>query len=286
MHTLYEALLRLIGVPGISHPVALEEIKRMPVFRVTNWTRAFGVLGGLEFVFTLPGCWIPFIYWVWRFPGVLAGSTVISREVENRTWHPLRVTPLTAREIVVNKFAAVFRYMEQPLTLVTSVRAAPVLVFAAAWLGSTLTVLPQRGVAYWAGTTLAFLVAGFYLLVSPFIDVAVDGAIGVLASTLSQRRSTALIMAVLARLSLWMLPLALAVPFQDSTSRLFFGAVPEQGMLRMTGIVANFGPGYAFLWSGDALLSIGLVLAFFFARIGFVRLLLEVSIYRAARLEV
>jgi len=241
-------------------------------------------------VFTLPGCWIPFVHWLWRFPTILASSTVICREIEDRTWNQVRVTPLTVRQIVMAKYVAVFRYMENHIAVVTYVRAIPAVIFGAIWLVSTLTILPQEGLEYWISRTVAIAFAGMYFLVSPLLDVAVDGAIGLLASTLSQRRSTALIMAILARITTWLLPLALAAPLQygqlGAFGGLFGGTQPDLPALRALAIVSTYGPAYGFLWGIEVWLSVAIVIVIFVLRLGLIRVLLELAIARADRIEV
>jgi len=278
--------LALLGVVDLEHPLTYNELKRLPVFRYQNAAKAFSLFGGLEFAFTLPGCWIPFIHWLWRIPTILASATMISREVEQRTWAPLRTTPFSVREIVYAKYAAIFYYMEPYVMLVIYIRAVPVIIFGASWMVSALTILPQRGLEYWFTITAALLMAGVYVLLSPVLDVAVDGAVGILASTMAPRRSTTLVIAMLARLTGWLLPLALAAPLQyGAFTDLWSGTPPDMITLRAVAVVSTFGPGYAFLWGVPAWLSVGLVIGFILGRLGLVRLLLEFTVIRAARIE-
>lgn len=274
----------------LGHPVALNEVKRLPPVRHRNWVKAAAVIGGVEFLLTLPGCWVPFVHWLWRLPTILVSATVISREVEDRTWTPVLSTPLTLRDIVMAKYAAIFHYMEPVTTTITYIRAVPLVVIGATWLASTLTVLPRAGLGYWAETTLAVLAAGIYFMLAPFLDVAVDGAIGLLASAISPHRSTAVAMAVLARATGWLLPLALAAPLQygqyGAFGGLFSGLQPDLATLRALAIVATFGPAYAFPWGIPAWTSIVMVVVGVVLRLALVRLLLELTIIRAARIEV
>ncbi len=285
-----QTLLPYIGDIDFEHEVTLQELKRLPDFHNNNWMRLFTFFGGVEFLFTLPGCWIPFIHWLWRLPSVMAGSTMVTREIEDRTWNTLRVTPLTVREIITAKFASIFRYMESNVTIIMYIRAVPTIIFGATWLVSTLTVLPQQGLEYWLSRSIALAFAGAYYLLSPILDVAVDGAIGMLASTLSQRRSTAMIIALLARLCGWLLPLAIALPLQlgeiGAFGGLFDPASPNEQTLRALSIVSTFGPSYAFLWGLPVLASVILVVGVFLLRLGLVRLLLELAVFRAEHLEV
>lgn len=283
-----------------DHTVTINELKHLPGFRFDNWLKAFDVIGGVEYLFfAVPGCWIPFVQWLWRLPAVLASGTMISREIEDRTWNPLRTTALSVREIVYAKYAAVFRYMEPHITLVTYIRAVPVLIMEVAWFASTFVILPQQGFFPWLGLVLAFLTAGSYVLLSPFLDVAVDGAIGILASSFAQRRSSGVIISVLARATGWLLPVAFAVLIQYglpttglvvSMSGTATAGMPELNRMMVTlraiTVVALIGPGYAYLWGLAPWVGTGLVVAGLLFRVGLIRLLLELTILRAGRIEV
>lgn len=273
----------------LNHPLTLHELKRLPSFGsgFRNWIRAFAVVGGLEFIFTLPGCWVPFVHWLWRFPAILAASTAISREVEDRTWNPLLVTVVPVRDIVLTKFAAVMRYMDSTITLLTYVRAVPIIIFGVTWVASTLTVLPRQGFTYWFTYSLAFLVSAIYLLAAPVLDVGVDAALGLLASTFSQRRSTAMVLGMLARIALWLMPLALAAPLQYGLIGNAVG-VPSADVvvIRAVAIVSTFGPGYAFLWGISVWVSILVLLVTFAFRVALIRFLLYLITVRVSRMEV
>jgi hypothetical protein len=283
-----------------DNTVTINELKHLPDFRFNNWMKVFDVIGGVEYLFfAVPGCWIPFVQWFWRLPAVLASGTMISREIEDRTWNPLRTTALSVREIVYAKYAAVFRYMEPHITLVMYIRAVPVLIMEVAWFASTFVILPQQGFFSWLGLVLAFLTAGAYVLISPFLDVAVDGAIGILASSFAQRRSSGVIISVLARATGWLLPVAFAVLIQyglPTTNLLFtMSGTTTAGMsdlsrvmvtLRAITVVALIGPGYAYLWGLAPWVGTGLVVSGLLFRLGLIRLLLELTVIRAGRIEV
>ncbi len=235
-------------------------------------------------MFTLPGFWVPFVHWLWRVPTILYSAGVVSHELEDLTWNTLRATTLSVYEIVMAKYAAVIRRMEPHYMLVIYVRAVPVVIFGVSWIVSTLTVLPQQGFYYWISTSLAFVFAGAYLLLSPALDVAFDAALGVMTSAFSGKRSTSLIMATLARLAGWMLPFALVVPLQ-------YGVLNNMAQLDMVSFraittVATFGPAYAFLWGVDAWLSVIVVATYTAVRVGLIRLMLAVAVNRAERIEI
>ena len=252
-------LLRLLGI-DLDDPIVLYEVKRMPVLGWWSLSRFFDLLGGFEFIFALPGFSIPFIHWLWRVPTLLASAIVVAREVEDRTWNPLRSTTLTVERIMRSKYSAIFRYMELHYILVIAVRAVPVIILGISWIASALTVLPIQGFDYWFSTTAVFLAMGGYFLASPVIDVAFDGALGMLASTFAERRSTALMMTMLARLSLWLFPLALTAPLQFGllNGTLGVGQV-DVITLKAVAVVATFGPTYAFLWGVPQWPSVALI---------------------------
>lgn len=273
---------------SLDHPITANEVKRLPEFRFKREMRLATFLGGIEYVFTLPFLFLPFIHLIWRIPTVLASATMISREVENQTWHPLRSLPISIREIVWAKYAAIFPYMEPQLNLLFYLRGGPAIIILGVWAASTITSLPQRGLEQWLADTLAIVLSVIYVVISPTLDVAVDGALGLLASALSPRRSTALILATLVRTTLWLLPLLPLVMLQYGVLPTFglVGLQPENIDLRAWAVVANFGPGYAYLWNLGPWISIVLVLGTVALRLGFIRLALELAAYRAERLEV
>jgi hypothetical protein len=277
-------LYRVLGDVDLDDPIILYELKRLPTRQIGNWTRVLDVLGGMEFIFTLPGFWVPFIHWLWRVPGLLASAGIVSHEIEGHTWNVVRSTTLTVEQIMMAKYAALLRYMEPHYMLIIYIRAMPAIIFGVSWGTSTLTVLPQQGFAYWFSTSLAFLFAGVYLLISPVLDAGFDAALGMLASTLSGRRSTSLIMTMFIRLAGWMLPFALTIPIQFGIS----SGLPTETMIQLRAIatVGMFGPAYAFLWGINTWLSVIIVLVYVLVRFGLIRWMLATAINRAANLEV
>jgi hypothetical protein len=272
---------------NLDDPLVIYEVKRMPVLSWWTLSRFFDLLGGFEFIFALPGFSIPFVHWLWRVPTLLASATVVSREVEDRSWNPLRVTTLSLQRIMLVKYGAIFRYMELHYVLVMAVRAVPVIILGISWIASTLTVLPMQGFEYWFSTTVIFLAMGVYFLASPMVDVAFDGALGMLASSFSERRSTALVMTMLARLSLWLLPLALTAPLQFGLLNNALGVAQVDIItLKAVAVVATFGPTYAFLWGVPQWPSVALIVITLVARLGAARLMLSIATVRASRIEI
>ncbi|MBN2472219.1 MAG: hypothetical protein JXN59_15960 [Anaerolineae bacterium] len=277
-------LYRLLGQPDLNSAITRHELKRLPENRLGRVGRFFDVLGGAEYIFTLPGFLIPFAHWLWRIPTIFASATVISRELESETWSTLRTTTLSVRDIVLHKYSAVLRYMEPHYMLVVYIRAAPVIIFGVSWGVSTVTVLPERGFEYWASTTAALLFSGLYLLLSPVLDVAFDGALGVLTSAYSSHRSTALLLAVLARMTGFLLPMTLMIPLEYGVFRNLAGLDFVQ--LRAVAIVSTFGPSYAYLWGLEPWLSVFIVIAYTGLRLGLIRLMIEMAVRRAERWEI
>ncbi len=278
-----DRVYRFLGDVSLNDAITLHEVKRLPPNRLGALAIAFDLLGGIEFIFTLPGFWVPFVHWLWRIPTILTSASSISHELEDQTWNTLRATTLTVHEIVMAKFSAIIRYMEPHFMLVIYVRSMPVLVFGVSWIVSTLTVLPARGFEYWLSTSLAFLAAGLYLVLSPVLDVAFDGALGLLVSSFTARRSTALIVAVLVRLVGFLLPMMLIVPLTygvfDRLSR------PDIIQLRAIAVMSTFGPSYAFLWGIERWLSVVIVVVYTLLRLAAIRLMLTLTVARAERIE-
>lgn len=276
-----DGLFRILGRVDLNNAITLHEMKRLPANRLGRLTWFFDVLGGIEFIFTLPGFWIPFVHWLWRIPVILTSAPVISREFEDGTWHTLRTTTLSVQQIVFHKFAAVLRYMEPHYMLVVYIRAAPTIIFGVSWGVSTVTVLPQRGFEYWFSTTMALLFSGTYLLLSPLLDAGFDAALGVLTSAFAERRSTALLLAILARVTGFLLPLVLVIPLEFGVFSNLAGVDLVQ--LRTLAVVSAFGPAYAFLWGITPWLSVLIVVGYTGLRLGLIRLMLAAAVSRSAR---
>lgn len=282
-----QRLFRLFGKFDVEGPLVIYEFKRMPPLEWWGLSRFFDLLGGFEFVFALPGLSIPFVHWLWRIPTLLASAVVICREVEDQTWNPLRATTLEVRQIVMAKYGAIFRYMEPHLLMIVAIRAIPAIIFGVSWIASTVTVLPQEGFEYWLSTSAAFLAMAVYFLFSPVLDVAFDGALGMMISTFAERRSTALIMTMLARLSGWLLPLALTAPLQYGLLNGMLGVNQINVIaLKAVAVVSTFGPAYAFLWGVPAWISVMVVLVFLISRYALARVMVEVAVRRAGEIEV
>lgn len=279
-----DRLYRFLGDVDLDDAIALHELKRLPPNRLGSLAIAFDLLGGIEFIFTLPGFWVPFVHWLWRIPTILASAGSVSHELEDQTWNTLRATTLSVHEIIMAKFSAIIHYMEPHFMLVIYVRSMPVIIFGVSWVVSTLTVLPTQGFEYWISTSLAFLAAGLYLLFSPVLDVAFDGALGLLVSAFTTRRSTALIIAVLVRLIGFLIPMMLIVPLSyglfDNLGRL------DVIRLRAIAVMSTFGPSYAFLWGIERWLSVAIVVAYTLLRLGAIRLMLKAAVARAERIEI
>ncbi|GAB4571112.1 MAG: hypothetical protein Kow0077_06970 [Anaerolineae bacterium] len=265
-------LYRLFGSGDLDESITLHEVKRLPPNRLAGLTYFFDIVGGVEFIFTLPGFWVPFVHWLWRIPTVLVGAGIISHEFEDRTWNTLRATPLTLHQIIMHKFLAVMRYMEPHFMLVVYIRAAPVVIFGISWLVSTITVLPQQGFGYWISTSIAFLFSGAYLLISPVLDTAFDAALSILMSSFANRRATALVMAMFARIAGFLLPMALVIPLEYGVFSNLTGLDFIQ--LRAIAVISTFGPAYAFLWGLGAWVSVLIVMVYTAIRLALIRLML------------
>lgn len=153
------------------------------------------------------------------------GATVISAEIEAETYGLLRLTPISPRQIVLAKYAAVLNQVRTPVIMVLLVRltlvVGTILVLAGAlligaWLGNTLGIPPVPLPTLATGMLLAsYLIAGAFALVAvvlwivffvmqPALDVMLFAALGVFASSLARTRANGLLAAGALRLVLWM----------------------------------------------------------------------------------
>jgi len=132
-------------------------------------------------------------------------ATTLSGDVEAGRLEMLRVTPLTAREIVLAKFGAVMRQLRLPLATVAVLRAifliAVVLMLFAAVGGEQVNAgSPGASEPLAPSLALGLLVNGLFLLATallwllyyllqPFLRTALFAALGVFASAYSRTRA-------------------------------------------------------------------------------------------------
>ncbi len=217
----------------------------------------------------------PFVPWVWRIPTVLSTAPTVAREVEGRTWLALRSTPFSTSEIVQALHAAGTYRVAQVWAYVTSMRLAVVGILALMIL--IMTWFPGRstsrlGLVEW----VAYLFCGFYFLFEPLLDAAIDGAVGMVASTLSKTQLTGVINALILRVILWSLQVLALLLIMPVTK----GLLPLAQADSVPTLVL-LGPAYTLALGFSAEAAIALVMMMVAARMIFLRLLTAVAVWRA-----
>jgi hypothetical protein len=242
------------------------------------------------------------IRWLTGLLATVLAATTISAEIEADTYGLLRLTPLTAREIVLAKLGATFRQFRVPLAATTLARAVFV-VGIALWGGVLLLTesagtgpspgvpgtpapLPVGEIAGLIVPGLAVLAAALiwlvYYLAGPALGVLMYTALGMLASSWSRSRSGGVVLAFGLRVALWM---ASYLGGQLVSVALSLLTVPifalSTNPARLERLLSG-PPGPAMLMLSA--LAVGWVAFLIALRIGIVLLVVAVTIRRAGRL--
>jgi hypothetical protein len=242
------------------------------------------------------------IRWLTGLLATVLAATTISAEIEADTYGLLRLTPLTAREIVLAKLGAAFRQFRVPLIATTLARAAFV-VGMALWVGALLLVestgtgppsgvsgtpipLPAGEVAGLILPGLAVLAAALiwlvYYLAGPALGVLMYATLGMLASAWSRSRSGGVVLAFGLRVALWMASYVggqlVSISLSLLTVPLFALSTTPAWLDRLL----SGPPGPAMLLL--SMLAVGWVAFLTALRIGIVLLVVAVTIRRAGQL--
>jgi hypothetical protein len=241
------------------------------------------------------------IRWLTGLLATVLAATTISAEIEADTYGLLRLTPLTAREIVLAKLGAAFRQFRVPLAAATLARAA-FAVGMALWVGVLLVEssgtgsssgvpgasvpLPVGEIAGLIVPGLAALVAALiwfvYYLAGPALGVLMYTTLGMLASAWSRSRSGGVVLAFGLRVALWMASYVggqlVSISLSLLTVPIFALSTTPAWLDRLL----NGPPGPAVLLL--SMLAVGWVAFLAALRIGIVLLLVAATIRRAGRL--
>lgn len=183
--------------------------------------------------------------WFTNISASILGATFIARERESQTWPFLRLTNLTALDIVGGKLMALFYILIGPLELITGLRllalsaavATAVLAFLASGLtpqefaASFVPLLNQFGLtnAEWQGLALFVALVALWAVISwlaePFFGLLYNGVIGLTMSTFARSRGTAIVLVFAAH---FCLALGLYAPVSQLSS-LFLAPVATAG---------------------------------------------------------
>lgn len=163
------------------------------------------------------------VRWGTGLLATLLSSTTISAEVEAQTFGLLRLTDLSAREIVLAKFGATFRQFWLPLLTVAGVRILSVLGLgltlglvalndpsvATAASGAVESTVPALQSAAVVGVTIVVIIAVMvwllYYFTVPILRTFTFATLGIFASSLAKTRSGGLTLALAIRVGLWVL---------------------------------------------------------------------------------
>lgn len=182
------------------------------------------------------------VRWLTGLLATVLAATTISAEVEAETFGLLRLTPISAREIVLAKFGATFRQFRLPLVVIAVVRAVVALGMAgllvALIVANIIDAPPSPGalpplaslpggqavllVAAGLAVLLAVLVAAVYYLLGPALQTFLFTALGMFASSLSGTRAGGLMLAGGSRVALWMVSYVLGQVLSAAVSLLLF----------------------------------------------------------------
>jgi hypothetical protein len=152
--------------------------------------------------------------WFTHLSASIVGATLIARERESQTWTFLRLTSLTARDIVGGKLAALFYTLLGPIEVITGLRvltlAAGVATLSLAWVvspnaGRDLAQFfapfmqdfgPNPG--NWLGVAAVGALVALWALINwlgePLFGLIYYGVIGLGASTLARSRGAAIVL--------------------------------------------------------------------------------------------
>lgn len=238
--------------------------------------------------------------------GVAAGAMVnilviaqtaptISGEIELQSWRLLRTTTLTLKEIIFAKYAAALRQLRGPLFGLMIVRGAAAITILLFTANSVLRgAFYNMGASDWADfwgevqwlpVLITYSAAFIWFVLQPFVQLLLNGAIGMVASVYSNTRAQSFAAALVGRLALWVavgtlhLAIGLGLLFLHSqwASAPYsqfdaYNAMPDPSSL-------------AELWV-TCLLIAGYVLSFFAVQVAAILLLLGAMLRRARHLGV
>ena len=270
-HPIFHAeIMRPIPRPTLTGTALDTRAARVLLRVVGDWTSGLGCLIAPLFLLA------PSLHSLWRVPTVISAAPPVAREIEGRTWLTLRSTPYSTREIVEALHAAGTYRVAQIWAYVSSMRLAVVGILAMivaimAWFPGREAQL-KLSLLDW----MAYIVCALYFLAEPLLDSAVDGAVGIMASTLSHTQLTAIINGSLLRLILWslqVLGLVLILP-------------PAKTMLTRTQAsnlpaLVLFGPAYGLALGFSSGATIAMVVGLTILRMIGLRALLALAVWRA-----
>ncbi len=231
---------------------------------------------------------LPLFGWAWRLQMALAASSTIAREVESGTWDDLRALPWSIGEIVRSKYAAVLARERRLFTQYMTLRFFLLLAMLGfAWLAFWFDwMLAPEARANLAWMLLATVLSVGYTLFEPALDLATDGAFGLLASAFARNQGQA------AGLGLALSAIGLAAQLA-LTALLIGGATQvapgagsplqlwDSALLSLWGM-AVWGPGGALLYNVSPIACAAVIALAALARTAALCGLLALAVWRAA----
>lgn len=270
-----DPLFRLEAIRPIPHvsisgtPLDTKWMRKLLRF-MGDWASGLGCLIAPLFLLA------PFLPWVWRVPTVLSAAPTVAREFEGRTWLTLRSTPYSTRQILEAFHAAGTYRVAQIWAYVTSMRLAVVAILAMMVMIMTWFPGPSSNSRLSLIEWLAYLFSAGYFLVEPLIDMAVDGAVGIVASTISKNQLTAVLNAFVLRVIFWslqVLALLLILPVTD--------ALLPANQAEAVPTLVLFGPAFTLALGFPPTAAILLISVTAVGRLIWLRVLMAVATWRA-----
>jgi hypothetical protein len=223
---------------------------------------------------------LPTLPWLWRVPTVLISAATMGRELETQRWQTLRVTPYSTRDMVLALLSAGTHrvYLLWMFTTIARMVLALLLTLSLHWETQIGNLVGRSFGAFdWVVWGLSLC----YLIVEPLIDVAADGAVGIIGATFGRTQFRAIVQAVILRLALWLvqlLSLLIIIPV--------VGYVFSQAQAQVMPTLVLMGPTYAMLFRFSAQTTLVLIVGFLVLRLLTLHVLVKIAVWRSEQVVV
>jgi hypothetical protein len=223
---------------------------------------------------------LPTLPWMWRVPVVLTSAATVGRELETRRWQALRATPYSTYDIVLALLAAGTHrvYLLWLFTTIARVILGLMLTLSLHWEMQIGNLVGHTwGMLDWVAWGLSLS----YLILEPLLDVAIDGAVGIVSATFSNTQFRAMTYGMALRLGLWLtqlLSLFMIVPLAEY----LLSSAQAQAMPT----VVLMGPVYNMLFGFSAQTTLVMLAGFLALRLLTLYILVRVAVWRGEQVVV